>query len=120
MWFVGLVSVIITGLIYIGKPLILNGLFGKISPEVHREADKYLMLTGVSIPFLALYNAGAAIFRTSGNSKLPMKIMLFMNIANAVGNAVLIYGFHLGIEGVAIPYVSITCFVCFYNHYFRL
>ena len=103
MWFVGLVSVVIMGLVYVGKPLILNGLFGNITPAVHREADKYLMLTGGSIPFLALYNAGAALFRTSGNSKLPMKIMLFMNISNAVGNAVLIYGFHLGIEGVAIP-----------------
>jgi Na+-driven multidrug efflux pump len=38
-----------------------------------------------------------------GNSKLPMKIMLGMNIAHAIGNAILIYGFHFGTEGVAIP-----------------
>ena len=61
------------------------------------------MITAISIPFLALYNAGAAIFRTMGNSKLPMKVMLAMNIAHAIGNAILIYGFHFGIEGVAIP-----------------
>lgn len=103
VWFSGAVSIIIMIIIYLIKPLILNGLFGPITEEVRREANTYLMITAVSIPFLALYNAGAAIFRTMGNSKLPMKVMLAMNIAHAVGNAILIYVFHFGTEGVAIP-----------------
>ena len=90
-------------IIYLIKPLILNGLFGTITDEVRNDANTYLMITAISIPFLALYNAGAAIFRTMGNAKLPMKIMLAMNIAHAIGNAILIYGFHFGTEGVAIP-----------------
>jgi putative MATE family efflux protein len=103
VWFAGIVSIIIMLLVYLLKPLILNGLFGQITEEVRRDANTYLMITALSIPFLALYNAGAAIFRTMGNSKLPMKIMLVMNIAHAAGNAVLIYGFHFGTAGVAIP-----------------
>jgi putative MATE family efflux protein len=103
VWFSGAISVIIMVSIYLAKPLILNGLFGQITDEVRREANIYLMITAISIPFLALYNAGAAIFRTMGNSKLPMQVMLYMNIAHAVGNAILIYGFHFGTEGVAIP-----------------
>jgi putative efflux protein, MATE family len=103
VWFVGIFSILIMILIYILKPLILNGLFGTITEEVRNDANIYLMITAISIPFLALYNAGAAIFRTIGNAKLPMKIMLAMNIAHAIGNAILIYGFHFGTEGVAIP-----------------
>ena len=103
VWFSGVFSVIIMIIIYLVKPLILNGLFGAITDEVRSDANTYLTITAVSIPFLALYNAGAAIFRTMGNAKLPMKIMLAMNIAHAIGNAVLIYGFHFGTEGVAIP-----------------
>lgn len=103
VWFAGISSVIIMVIIYLVKPLILNGLFGQITDEVRRDANTYLMITAISIPFLALYNAGAAIFRTMGNSKLPMKIMLAMNIAHAIGNAILIYGFHFGTAGVAIP-----------------
>lgn len=103
IWFSGAVSVVIMILVYLASPLILDGLFGQITEEVRRDANTYLMITAASIPFLALYNAGAAIFRTMGNSKLPMQIMLVMNIAHAVGNAVLIYGFHFGTEGVAIP-----------------
>lgn len=103
VWFSGISSVIIMVIIYLVKPFILNGLFGQITDEVRRDANTYLMITGVSIPFLALYNSGAAIFRTMGNSKLPMKIMLAMNIAHAIGNAILIYGFNFGTAGVAIP-----------------
>jgi len=103
VWFSGGISVIIMLIIYLLKPLILHGLFGQISAEVSHEADIYLMITALSIPFLALYNSGAAIFRTMGNTKLPMQIMLAMNILHALGNAILIYGFNFGTEGVAIP-----------------
>jgi len=81
-------------IIYLIKPFILNELFGHITEDVRRNADTYLTITALSIPFLALYNAGAAIFRTMGNSKLPMQVMLAMNIVHAIGNAILIYGFH--------------------------
>lgn len=53
--------------------------------------------------FLALYNAGAAVFRTMGNSKLPMQIMLGVNLVNIAGNALLVYGFDMGTAGIAIP-----------------
>ena len=49
------------------------------------------------------YNAGAAIFRAMGNSKVSMQVSVLMNIINVCGNTVLIYGFHRGAEGVAIP-----------------
>ena len=56
-----------------------------------------------SIPFIGMYNAGAAIFRAMGNSKVSMNTSLIMNLVNIVGNAILIYGFHMEIAGAAIP-----------------
>ncbi len=97
-----LLSVVITILLYLGKPLILNYLFGSISKEVSDAANHYFMIVTISVPFLALYNSGAAIFRTIGNAKLPMKVMLAMNILNVAGNAILVSGFHIGVVGVAI------------------
>lgn len=96
-------SIIITALLYLCKPLILNNLFGSISKEVEYAANEYFMVVEISVPFLALYNAGAAIFRTTGNAKLPMKIMLIMNVLNVAGNALLVSGLHMGVLGVAIP-----------------
>lgn len=96
-------AIVITILLYLCKPLILHNLFGSITKEVESAANQYFMVVALSVPFLALYNAGAAIFRTMGNSKLPMKIMLIMNILNVAGNALLVEGFHMGVLGVAIP-----------------
>ena len=42
----------------------------------------YFRITALSFPFLALYNAGAAIFRSMGNSKISMKVSLVMNVIN--------------------------------------
>lgn len=96
-------SLIIMALLYLCKPLILHNIFGSITKEVEHAANQYLMIVALSVPFLALYNSGAAIFRTMGNSKLPMKIMLMMNVLNVAGNALLVADFHMGVLGVAIP-----------------
>ncbi len=103
VWFITICAVIITLLVYAGKNLILHGVFGKIDSDVMGHADIYLMIVTMAIPFMALYNAGAAVFRAMGNSKVSMQISILMNIINVAGNAVLIYGFHRGTEGVAIP-----------------
>lgn len=101
--FVSAIAVAVMAFIYVGKSFILNVVFGEISAEVHRYADIYLMIVTASIPFLALYNCGAALFRIQGNSKVSMNTSLLMNSINIAGNAILIYGFHCGVEGVAIP-----------------
>lgn len=103
VWFVTLCSVVITVIVYACKYVILHGIFGQIEADVMGHANTYLMIVTLSIPFIALYNAGAAIFRAMGDSKVPMQVSIIMNIINVGGNAVLIYGFHRGTEGVAIP-----------------
>ena len=103
IWFVTICAVVITAIVYLGKSFILHTVFGQIEPDVMEHANIYLMIVTASIPFMAIYNGGAAIFRAMGNSKVSMKVSVIMNIINVAGNAILIYGFHRGTEGVAIP-----------------
>lgn len=103
VWFVTICALVITALIYVFKYWILHGVFGQIEQDVMGYADTYLMIVTASIPFIALYNGGAAIFRTMGNSEISMRVSIVMNVINISGNAILIYGFHRGTEGVAIP-----------------
>src|SRR5699024_3198675 len=102
-WFITICAVVITVLIYLCKSWIRHGVFGKIEEDVMRHADIYLMIVAASVPFIALYNGGAAIFRTMGNSEVSMRVSVIMNIINVTGSACLIYGLHRGTEGVAVP-----------------
>ena len=103
VWFITICALVITVVVYLGKSLILRGVFGQIEPDVMRHADIYLTIVTMAIPFMALYNAGAAVFRAMGNSRVSMLVSIIMNVINVTGNAILIYGFHRGTEGVAIP-----------------
>ena len=84
---------------------LLRLFFGSIAPEVMTAGLLYLRLTALSFPFIALYNAGAAIFRSTGNSKVSMKVSVLMNIINVAGNALCIFVLKMGVAGVAVPTV---------------
>ena len=103
VWFTTIMAVLIMALIYCGKWFILHVVFGQIDAEVMGHANTYLLIVTASVPFIALYNAGAAIFRIMGNSRVSMQVSMIMNVINVCGNAILIFGFHRGTEGVAIP-----------------
>ena len=97
------VSVGITILVYLLKGFILNVVFGDIEPDVAAYCNTYFMIVEGSTPFLAIYSAGAALFRVMGNASISMKVSLVMNTVNVVGNGILVFGLHRGVEGVAIP-----------------
>ena len=82
---------------------LLRLFFGSIDQAVMEAGLIYLRITALSFPFIALYNAGAAIFRSVGNSKVSMKVSLLMNAINVAGNALCIFVLKMGVAGVAVP-----------------
>lgn len=103
MLMVIVVSVVITALAIILHKPILTLLIGKVDAEVMNHARTYFIITALSFPFLGIYNGSSALFRAMGNSSISMKTSFLMNGINIVGNAVLIYGAKIGVEGIALP-----------------
>ncbi|MBQ9115466.1 MAG: polysaccharide biosynthesis C-terminal domain-containing protein, partial [Clostridia bacterium] len=81
---------------------LLDALFGDVEADVMRHAQSYFLYVALSFPFLAMYDAGAALFRAMGNSMVSMSTSLVMNVLNLIGNAILIFGFGMGAAGAAI------------------
>ncbi|MDO4322269.1 MAG: MATE family efflux transporter [Lachnospiraceae bacterium] len=101
--FTAVFSTAVMAITYLFKPFILHVVFGQITEEVMTNCNTYLLIVTASIPFIALYNAGAAIFRSMGDSKTAMYMSLVMNGINLAGNAILIFGLNMGVAGAAIP-----------------
>ncbi|MDO5444889.1 MAG: MATE family efflux transporter [Eubacteriales bacterium] len=96
-------SLLISGVLLAFQGQILNFLFGSAEAAVKENCAIYYHIVMMSIPFIALYNGGAALFRTTGDSSTPLRVSMIMNAINIGGNALLIYGFRMGVAGVAIP-----------------
>lgn len=99
---VALLSVLIMAVSIIFNRPIIRIVFGAIEQDVMQNAQIYFLLSAVSYPFLALYNSSAALFRAMGNSKVTMYSAFLMNAVHIVLNAILIYGFKMGVLGAGI------------------
>ena len=108
--FMGVLSLVVTAAMYALRYFIIHVLFGAVDPEVAADAEIYFNIVELSIPFLAIYSAGAALFRVMGDSKTSMRISLYMNLINVLGNALLIFGFHWRVAGVAVPTLASRVF----------
>lgn len=97
------VSVFFVALLYLFRAQILTVMFGHIEPDVMAATNTYYLYVMASIPGIALYNGGAALWRTMGRSDISLKVSLLMNGINVAGNAILIFGLGFDVAGVAIP-----------------
>ncbi len=102
IWVVFLVSFAVMTLTLIFRHPLLHLIFGSIADDVMANAQIYFLFTALSYPFLGIFNAGASVFRAVGNSRISMLTSVVMNVLNIIGNALLIFCFHMGAAGAAI------------------
>ena len=78
-------------------------MFGKVESDVMQACITYLRISAYSYPALAIYNAGAALFRSIGKTKITMYLSVASNIINIVGNVIGVFVLKAGVAGVAYP-----------------
>lgn len=81
---------------------LLRLIFGSVDADVMSAAVLYFIITGLSYPFFGVYNACAAIFRSMGQSRIPMLASILMNVLNLGGSAFAIFVLKAGVAGVGI------------------
>ena len=97
------ISVAMTIPIILFRMPLLGLLFGKIEADVMSACEIYLLITTLSLPALAIYDAGAALCRSIGRTNVTMYISIVANIINVAGNCIGVFVLHLGAAGVAYP-----------------
>ena len=96
-------SVLIGVLVLLGNERILSALFGKVETDVMDACILYLRISAYSYPALAIYNAGAALFRSIGRTSVTMYLSIASNIINVIGNVIGVFVLKAGVAGVAYP-----------------
>ena len=97
------ISVLMAALILLFRTQLLRLLFGKIETDVMAACESYLWITTLSLPFLAVYDAGAALCRSIGKTNVTMNVSIVANVINVAGNCVGVFVLNLGAAGVAWP-----------------
>lgn len=98
-----LFSVLTAVLVLIGNEGMLRLLFGSVEDSVMQACITYLRISAYSYPALAIYNAGAAVYRSIGKTSVTMYLSVASNIINIVGNLIGVFVLHAGVAGVAYP-----------------
>lgn len=96
-------SMIVAGIVLAGNEWILRLMFGKVEESVMEACVTYLRISTYSYPALAIYNAGAAVYRSLGRTDVTMYLSVVSNIINVIGNLIGIFVLHAGVAGVAYP-----------------
>lgn len=102
IFIIGAISAVVTVLCLLFRVPLLRFIFGQVDADVMSASETYFLYTALSFPFIALYNGGASVFRAQENTKGPMAVSVISNGINIAGNAILIWGFHMGVAGAAI------------------
>jgi putative MATE family efflux protein len=97
-----IISLLVFVFAFVFRRSIIRIIYGNMDADVMEAAGIYMMVTCLSYPFLAIYNANAALFRAVGNSKVTMRIALMVNALNIGGNAFFIYVLRWGVLGAGL------------------
>lgn len=113
---VTVLSSLMTGVCLLFRRPLLSLIFGAVEPAVMTNSEVYFLYTALSFPFIAIYDAGASIFRAQNNTRCPMIISVISNFMNIFGNAILIWGVGIGVAGAANLHIAVPAFLCGHGH----
>lgn len=80
--------------------------------DVIDQSTLYMRIYFMGMPFFMLYNYGAAILRSVGDTKRPLIFLIISGFTNAILNMILVICFHMGVAGVAIATVFAQMISC--------
>ena len=103
LMFSTLFSIVLAIFVLIFHKPILTALFGKVDADVMAACVTYIKISAYSYPFIAIYNAGAALYRSMTKTKTTMYISIWSNLINIVGNCIGVFVLNTGVAGVAVP-----------------
>lgn len=94
-----LLSLAMTVVLFFGKTAILYGLYGDVDADVMAYSIEYFSIALLATPLWFIYYQCVGVFRSAGDTKMPMKVSMLMNCVNIVLSVVLVIFMDMGPAG---------------------
>ena len=94
----------IGGIIFGAIGFIFAGTFLKwmdTPDEIIAQSTLYVRIYSIGIPFSIVYNFGAAILRSVGDTTRPLIFLVIAGVVNVLFNLMFVFIFHMDVDGVA-------------------
>ena len=114
-------SAAVSVVVLIFQEQLMRLMFGRVEEGVMEACLTYLRISAYSYPALAVYNAGAALYRSIGKTSTTMYLSVAANVINLAGNYIGVFILRAGVAGVAWPtfisrlfsalVITVLCFV---------
>ena len=98
-----LFSIVISIVVLLTNASLMRLMFGRVEDDVMDACVTYLRISAYSYPALAIYNAGAALYRSFGKTSTTMYLSITANVINVIGNCIGVFLLRAGVAGVAWP-----------------
>ncbi len=126
VWIISICSLIMATIGFFAARFLL--LLLNTDKLILKDAVAYLKVTSVGICCMGMYNGVSSILRALGDSKTPLKFLIFASFLNVILDLIFVLVFHWGVVGAGVAtafsqFISaITCIFYAYrsNTYFRL
>lgn len=73
-----------------------------VPDNIFEDAALYLRIYFWGLPFLFMYNVQASVFNSLGDSKTPLKLLIFSSLLNIVLDLLFVIELHMAVKGVAV------------------
>ncbi len=102
LYCVTIIALTLTAIVFTLRVPLLNLLYGDVEPDVMYHALNYFSIISLSFPLLAIYQAGAALFRVMGDTITGMLLGFASNILLIFMNFIFISKMEMGAAGAAL------------------
>ena len=93
------ISIILAIIGYTFSPSILRALNTPLN--IDKDADIYLRIYFLGLPFLFMYNILSSIFNALGKSRIPLFLLIFSSLLNIILDIVAVTVLEMGVAGAA-------------------